>query len=175
MSLALVVDAGRCDATRRFTAAIGSLLVAALLLSVLEQSPSGAASAQWWLSVACALACAAWCFFQCQRSACRPLHQLRLSDDGRLCLVAGDSGESQDAVLAGAWSLGPLISLRVCTTAKVDPTGTDANDPQSASGFKSCDCSFLLARSSFDEASWHGLRRWLVWHRRSRQRTAVAA
>ncbi len=175
MSLALVVDAGRCDATRRVTTVIGSLLCAALLLAALEQSLNGSAGGRWWLPLVSGLGCAAWCVMLCRRAACGPPHRLRLSGDGELRFIAGDTGVSQDAVLAGAWSLGSLICLRVMTTTKVDPGEPEINDPQSAAGCESCDYSFLLARSSFDEASWHGLHRWLVWHRRSRRSAGVAA
>jgi hypothetical protein len=175
MSLALAVDAARCDATRRVAAVIGALLFAALLLAALEQFLSGPQGARWWLPLACALVCGAWCLMQCRRSACRPRYRLRVSNDGKLCLLAADSGESHDAVLAGAWCLSSLIWLRVSASAKVDPDRSDANDPQSASCFKSGDYGFMLARASFDEATWHGLRRWLLWHRRSRRSAVVTA
>jgi hypothetical protein len=161
MSLALGVDVASSDGTR-VTAAVGLLMSGALVLAASEQFTNGEVGGRGWLSLACALACAACCGFLCRRVAARRPLRLQVAADGSVALTAPEGGESIAAALVTAWQLGGLAFLRL--------------RPAEASSFGSGDCLLLLSRKSVDEARWHALRRWLVWHRRSsRTRVAVAA
>jgi hypothetical protein len=175
MSLAVVIDVGRNNIRRSVTAAIGLLMTASLLLAAAEQSWSEGAVGSGWLPLACACACAAWCAFLWRRAGGRsPLH-LQVTADGGLRLVCPESGESREAAVLRAWSLGRLIFLRVAAPSKVDPAAVPANDGQSASVMVTGIHCFVLARGSFDANRWHALRRWLVWYRRARRSEPVAA
>jgi hypothetical protein len=175
MSLALLVDVGGVeDGESRLTAAVGVSMTAALLLATLEQfleTPDG----RWWLPLACALACAGCCFLSWRRSCGRPPMRLQASPDGQLRLSSLRTGECVDAAFVRGWCLGRLVWLHLRPLTKVDPAAPVGNGRQSASIFEGWDCRLLLARRSFEETSWHALRRWLVWQSRSRRGRAIVA
>jgi hypothetical protein len=164
MSLALRVDVARHDITTRFTAAVGLLMAGLLALAAREQSFAAAGGGRGWLTLGCAVACAAWCLILCRRGIGRRRLLLRVTADGILRLLERDSGETTDAAVVSAWRLGGLICLRL-----------RPDDPQRPAAFGSGDCLLLLARRSLSQSQWHGLRRWLVWYRRSRRPEAVSA
>jgi len=175
MSLALFVDVdGSTTADNRISAAVGGLMTTVLLLAAWERLQDGVAPGHWLLPLICAFACAGWCVLTCRRNRRRPGVRLQVMQDGRLRLSALDGGESVDAVLVRGWSLGRLIWLHLRPASKVDLAAA-ATDRRESSFFPgSADCRFLLTRNSFDEGRWHALRRWLVWHRRSRRIEVVA-
>jgi hypothetical protein len=155
MSLALDLDVAASDGATRLTALVGLLMTASLALAAVEQFTQGG---RGWLGAAVAVACAAWCIGRCRRSVVRRQvgRQLRLQikPDGSIGLAASEGEGAVAAAVVSVWQLGGLVCLRLRPTTVV---------------FGSGDCLFLLVRGSFDHASWHGLRRWLVWYRRSRR------
>jgi hypothetical protein len=161
MSLALDVDVASSDCTTRLTALVGLLMTAALALAAVEQFTQGG---RGWLGAAVAVACAAWCIGRCRRSAVRGqvrrLLRLQIKVDGSIGLAAREGDGAVATAVVSAWQLGGLVCLRL------RPASAD---------FGSGDCLLLLERRSFDPTSWHGLRRWLVWYRRSRRRELAAA
>ena len=157
MSLALGVDIAGGAGTTRITAAAGLSMSSALALAALEQFRFEASGGRGWLCVAGAAVCAAWCAFACRRSAARRQVRLQIEADGTLRLATCEGAEKTVVAAVTAWHVGGVICLRL------------------RPGLGSGDCLFLLTRGAFDEASWHGLRRWLVWYRRSRRREPVAA
>jgi hypothetical protein len=175
MSLALSVDVGgRSDGESGVTAAIGVLTTAVLLLAATEQfreAPAG----RWWLALGCAMASALWCRGSWRRSSRRPRMRLKVADDGRLRLTCLDSGESCDAVFVAGWKLGRLIWLHLRALPKVDPAPGRPDHRQSVFGSGRNDGRFLLTRGFFEVTDWHALRRWLVWHGRSRGSGVVLA
>jgi hypothetical protein len=172
MSLAVVVDVGRQDASRRVAALVGLLMTAVLLLAASEQSDDGG---RGWLALVCALFCAAWSATAWGRPKMCPTLRLQVTAEGRLRLLGPEIGTATDALLLHGWSVGPVIVLRVAAQRKVDPAALAANDGQSASVLGSVDCRLVLVRGSCDVNRWHALRRWLVWYRRSGRHEAVAA
>ena len=175
MSLAFLVDVdGSSAADCRVSAVVGGLMTTVLLLAAWERIQEGPAQGYWLLPLTCAAVCAGWSVLTCRRSRHRPGMRLQVMSDGRLRLSALDGGESVDAVLVRSWSLGRLIWLHLRPASKVDLTAA-ASDRRESSFFSgSTDCRFLLTRSALDEGRWHALRRWLVWHRRSRRIEVVA-
>jgi hypothetical protein len=180
MSLSLGVDVTHTDGAR-LTAAIGTLLCGLLILAAVEQF-AGQAYGQGWLCLACALGCAAWCSVQCRRLArCRSL-RLQIQADGAVAVAAagtrpGTRPGTPDllpAAVATAWRLGGLICLRLRPAADDTPAGAQAMAAWRL-GIGSGVCLLLLTTRSCDHASWHALRRWLVWHRRSHRRDVAAA
>ena len=173
MTLAVVIDVSREDATRRVTAALGLLMAGVLFLAALEQFWDG--GGRWWLPLGCAVASAARCLFLCRQQRRRPPLHLQVTAEGSLRLLWVDSGAAVDAVVLRAWSLGRLIVLRAEAQFKVDPGESGSDVGQSVCVFGSADFLFVLARGSFDENRWHALRRWLVWYRRARRNEAIIA
>ena len=158
MSLALGVDIASNDGTARLTAAVGLLMSGALALAALEQFRDEDAGELGGLCLLCAVACAAWCGVLGRRRLASRKPLLRIGADGAVGLVAREGGEPVAAAVVLAWQLGGLVCLRLRPAA-----------------IGSGDCLILLLRGSYDEARWHGLRRWLVWHRRSRRREPAIA
>lgn len=163
MSLALGVDVATSDGTIRVTAVVGLVLTAALALAAVEQFTQEEGG-RGWLAAGLAFACASWCIALCRRFAARRRLQrhlrLEVKADGSIGLASREGEETVAAAVVSAWQLGGLVCLRL--------------RPATAA-FGSGDCLFLLVRRSFDQARWHGLRRWLVWYRRSSRRAAAAA
>jgi len=174
MSLAVVIDVSREDATRRVTAGLGLLMTGVLFLAALEQSWD-LDGGRWWLPLGCAVASAAWCLFLCRQQRRRQPLRLQVTAEGSLRLLCIDSAEAADAVVLRAWSLGRLIVLRAEAQFKVDPGAPGSDVGQSVCVFGSAEFLFVLARGSFDENRWHALRRWLVWYRRARRNEAITA
>jgi hypothetical protein len=172
MSLSLGVDVTHADGAR-LTAAVGLLLSGSLMLAAIEQFAAEAVT-QGWLCLACALACGLWCGIACRRLARKPALRLQIRPDGSIAVAAGGQGGLLPATVAGAWRLGGLMCLRLRRAR--DPVPPSEKDIFAWRGtVGSDDCLLLLTTESLDGASWHGLRRWLVWHRRSNRRDIAAA
>ena len=188
MTLALTVDPGSATAANRLTVAAGGLMVAVLLLAAWEQWQEGASWRQCLLSLSAAFACAGWCCMlvwrelgsdrsgrhggRSRRNRGRPRWLLQIAPDGRLRLADPATDVAVDAAVMMAWSLGNLIYLRVGPISKVvaDQTAADAGQSAaSACAGHADDSRWLLAKRDLSPADWHGLRRWLVWYRRSGQ------
>ena len=164
MSLALGVDITINDGTARLTAAVGLLVSGALALAAIEQFRAEAAGGGGGLFFVLPVACAVWCSLLCRRSMSSRELLLRIGADGALGLVPRRGGEPVAAAAVLAWQLCGLVCLRLRPAAGADSRAIGSGD-----------CLILLLRGSFDEARWHGLRRWLVWYRRSRRREPVVA
>lgn len=186
MSLAVKVDAGGTAGAQRITLAVGGLMTAALVMAAWEPWQEGLAARHWLLPLIAAVACAAACLVQVRRRRRRPV-SLRIGPDGRLKLLVAGSAEAVDVEVVMTWGLGRLIYLRVRPMIKVDSDAPakDGRESDAATGMDPCssgacafcagDCRFLLVRRYFSETDWHGLRRWLVWYRRSGHGGPVAA
>ena len=175
MSLAVTVDPGSPVAVDRPTLVVGSLMAGALVLSAWEQWQDGFAWQHWGMSLLAAFACAAWCLALLRSSRGGRRWSLVVAPDGRVRLEDPATGESVDAAVVALWSLGRLIYVRVGPICKVARarSGADAGQSDRAAVaaavpvLRAADCRFLLARQALGDAAWHGLRRWLVWYRRS--------
>ena len=176
MSLAMIIDAGAKDGSVRLVRTVGALMAGALGMAAWDQWQDGLAARHWLLPLGAALACIAWCLIlSCQARSNRSL-SLRIAPDGGLRLMhsaAGAEAVEAEVGVVMAWGLGRLVYLHLRANIKVDPASPATNGQQSASVVGSEDCRLLLARRSFSESDWHGLRRWLVWYRRSVHREAV--
>lgn len=172
MSLSLGVDVTHADSAR-LTAAVGLLLSGSLVLAAIEQFAADA-HGQGWLCLACALACGLWCGVACRRLARRPALRLQILPDGSMAVAAGAQRDLLPAKVAGAWRLGGLMCLRLRPTEEPMPPSEKAMVAWRRT-VGSDDCLLLLTTQSLDGASWHALRRWLVWHRRSHRRDIAAA
>jgi hypothetical protein len=172
MSLSLGVDVTHTDGAR-LTAAVGLLLSSSLMLAAVEQL-AGEAVGQGWLCLACALACGLWCGVACRRIARRPALFLQIRPDGSIAVAAGGQRDLLPATVPGAWRLGGLMCLRLRRAAESMPPSEKGMAAWRRT-FGSDDCLLLLTMRSLDRASWHGLLRWLIWHRRSHRRDIAAA
>jgi hypothetical protein len=168
MSLALSVDIHEADAGR-IAAAAGALMATTLVLAAWEQG--GLAAGAGWLPLGCAAASAVWCLGLYRRSRRKQSLCLQVSAEGLLRLVSPGSGEAVAVGVVAAWGIGHFMGLRLRPAVAAEQAAANGRQPAgrpSAAGFGSADCWLVLARWSFSEARWHGLRRWLVWYRRSR-------
>lgn len=154
MSLALNVEGGARRGARRMAIVLAALMCATLLMSAWTgwQAADGAPgdARRWWLPLACALGCAAWCGFVLRRLSDRERSlRLRIAPDGAVQL-AGAAGQPPLATaVVAAWRLGGCLYLRL----------------RPADGRR--DHRLLLCRGDVAPAQWHGLRRWQVWLQRS--------
>jgi hypothetical protein len=179
----VAVEAGNLSGAGRVTAAVGILMTIALSMAAIEAWLEGLPMRQALLALGAACACAAWCLRLVRRSRRADARCLRIAPDGKARLVDRVSGESVDAEVMVAWGLGRLIYLCFRPVIKVDSKvdsdtlGEDRRESVLAAGakggtpvaspFGTGDYRLLLVRGCFSESQWHGLRRWLVWYRRS--------
>ena len=183
MSLAVTVAGCSRVAADRATVAVASLMTGALWLAAWEQWQEGFAARHWLLPLVAGLACAVWCGASLRRSRGSRGWSLEVAPDGRILVRDPIAGESVEAAVTMAWCLGRLIYLQARPMIKVAFAAPAADGRQSdpgaaAVGFPrppAADCRFLLARRYPGDPDWHGLRRWLVWYRRSNRGNSDAA
>ena len=167
MSLAMIVDTRALGTPNQLGTVVGALMTGGLGMAAWEQWHDGLAAGHWLLPLGAALACAAWGLLESRRARRNRSLCLRIAADGGLRLAQPPEEASVEAVVVAAWMLGSLVYLRVRATTKVDPAAPTADGRQSEPVFGRRDCRLLMTRREFSESDWHGLRRWLVWHRRS--------
>ncbi len=180
--LAVTIASRNASGADRATLVVGGLMTGVLLSAAFEQWQSGASLQSDLTALGAALVCAGWCLkllwhrrFRGTLGSNRQDHQdhqdrhsrdrrrwsLSIASDGTTRLLDPLTAELIVADVVLAWALGNWIFLRVTAVSKVVCTQSGRDAGQSA------DCGWLLSRRDVSETDWHGLRRWLVWYRRS--------